>query len=160
MKLGGFMIKKDKKRPQTESSTISTLLGRDTQIEGTLTFQETIRIDGGVKGKLISSKGTVIVGENAAIDAEIRVGVAIIRGKITGKVEAGQRIEIYAPAQVNGDISAPTITIDSGVIFNGQCQMQPRGDSARRPVDKQPSGAAVKPPQEGGSGAEKDAKNL
>ena len=57
------MIKKEKKRPQTESSTISTLLGRDTEIEGTLTFNETIRVDGQIKGKLVSSTGTVIVGE-------------------------------------------------------------------------------------------------
>ena len=153
-------MKKDKKRPQTESSTISTLLGRDTQIEGTLTFQETIRIDGTVKGKLISSKGTVIVGEKAIIDADVRVGVAIIRGKITGKVEAGQRIEIYAPAQVNGDISAPTITIDSGVIFNGQCQMQPRSDRFQRPPGKAPAEAPVKPDAKGGPSTEKDAKNL
>jgi cytoskeletal protein CcmA (bactofilin family) len=154
------MIKKDKKRPQTESSTISTLLGRDTQIEGTLTFQDTIRIDGAVKGKLISSKGTVIVGEKAVIDADVRVGVAIIRGKITGKVEAGQRIEIYAPAQVNGDISAPTITIDSGVIFNGQCQMQPRSDRVQQPLGKKPAEAPVKPDAKGNPATEKDAKNL
>lgn len=154
------MMKKDKKRPQTESSTISTLLGRDTQIEGTLTFQETIRVDGAVKGKLISSKGTVIVGEKAIIDADIRVGVAIIRGKITGKVEAGQRIEIYAPAQVNGDISAPIITIDSGVIFNGQCQMQPRSGSIQRPLGKVPAETPVKPDAKDGPATEKDAKNL
>ncbi len=154
------MMKKDKKRPQTESSTISTLLGRDTQIEGTLTFQETIRIDGTVKGKLISSKGTVIVGEKATINADVRVGVAIIRGKVTGKVEAGQRIEIYAPAQVNGDISAPTITIDSGVIFNGQCQMQPRADIVQRPHSKTPAETPVKPGAQGGPAIEKDAKNL
>lgn len=154
------MKKKEKTRPQTESNTISTLLGRDTQIEGTLTFQETIRIDGAVKGKLISSKGTVIVGEKAIIDADVQVGVAVIRGKITGKVEAGQRIEIYAPAQVNGDISAPTITIDSGVIFNGQCQMQPRSDSVQRPSGKTPAEAPLKPGAQGGPATEKDVKNL
>lgn len=154
------MMKKEKKRPQAESSTISTLLGRDTQIEGTLMFQETIRIDGRVKGKLISSTGTVIVGEKASIDADVQVGVAIIRGKITGKVDAGQRIEIYAPAQVDGDISAPTITIDSGVIFNGQCKMQPRAEETRQPPVKPRMDTPAKPAGEGGSGTEKDTKNL
>jgi cytoskeletal protein CcmA (bactofilin family) len=118
------MIGKDKKRPAAEPGTISTLLGRDTEIEGALTFKETIRVDGRVKGKLISSQGTVIVGEAAIIEADVQVGVAIIRGKVHGRVEAGQRIEIYAPAQVTGDICAPTVTIDSGVVFNGNCQMQ------------------------------------
>ena len=119
------MRKKDKKKTTTDSSTISTLLGRDTSIEGNLTFDETIRVDGRIKGKLNSPKGTLIIGENASIEADIAVGVAIIRGKVTGRVEAQQRVEVYAPAQVIGDISAPTVTIDSGVIFNGNCQMKP-----------------------------------
>jgi cytoskeletal protein CcmA (bactofilin family) len=118
------MRSKDKKRPAVEPGTISTLLGRDVQIEGTLNFKETIRVDGHIKGKLMSSQGTVIIGENAVIEADVQVGVAIIRGKVHGRVEAGQRIEIFAPAQVIGDISAPTVTIDSGVVFNGNCQMQ------------------------------------
>ena len=118
------MIGKDKKKPSTDTGPISTLLGRDTDIEGTLTFKDTIRVDGRIKGKLISTQGTVIIGDNAVIEADVQVGVAIIRGKVRGHVEAGQRIEIYAPAQVDGDICAPTITIDSGVVFNGKCQMQ------------------------------------
>lgn len=119
------MLKKDKK-PAGDSTTISTLLGRDTVIEGTLTFKETIRVDGRISGKLVSSDGTVIVGENAVLDADIQVAVAVIRGKINGRVEASQRVEIYAPAHVNGDITAPTVAIDSGVIFNGNCKMQPQ----------------------------------
>ena len=154
------MMKKDKKRPQAESSTISTLLGRDTEIEGTLTFNETIRVDGQIKGKLVSSTGTVIVGEKARINADVQVGMAIIRGKITGRVEAGQRIEIYAPAQVNGDISAPTITIDSGVVFNGKCQMQSHADIAKQPIAKPQINPSDKVPLKGDPAPEKDTKNL
>ena len=137
------MIGKEKKRPAAEPGAISTLLGRDTEIEGALTFNETIRVDGRIKGKLISSKGTVIIGENAVIEADVQVGVAIIRGKVNGRVEAAQRIEIYAPAQVSGDISAPTITIDSGVVFNGNCQMHSvaktmETKSGVRPADAKP----------------------
>lgn len=118
------MLKKDKKHVSSESTTISTLLGRDTVIEGTLSFKETIRVDGRISGKLISADGTVIVGENAVLDADIKVAVAIIRGKVNGCVEASQRVEIYAPAHVNGDICAPAVAIDSGVVFNGNCKMQ------------------------------------
>lgn len=139
------MKKKDKKLSSTDSSTISTLLGRDTEIEGTFTFNDTIRVDGRIKGKLISAKGTVIVGENAIIDADVKVGVAIVRGKLNGRIEAQQRIEIYAPAQVIGDISAPTITIDAGVVFNGNCEMQ-NGPKAvaheSKPPEKAPEKAA------------------
>lgn len=117
------MLKKDKPRSAGESSTISTLLGSDTAIEGTLTFEETIRLDGRIRGKLSSAGGTVIVGEKAVIDADVLVAVAIVRGQINGRVEATQRIEIYPPAKINGDICAPIVAIDSGVVFNGTCKM-------------------------------------
>ncbi|MBI5063707.1 MAG: polymer-forming cytoskeletal protein [Desulfatitalea sp.] len=130
------MLGKDKKGSGSDSATISTLLGRDTVIEGTLTFKETIRVDGRISGKLISPEGTVIVGENAVLDADVQVGVAVIRGKINGRVEASTRIEIYAPAQVNGDINAPTISIDSGVFFNGNCKMQTPSSKPIKGFDK------------------------
>ena len=126
------MLKKGKRRSVTDSSTISTLLGRDTVIEGTLAFTETIRIDGRIKGKLTSTQGTLIVGEHASIDADIAVAVAIIHGTVNGHVVAKQRAEVHAPAKVKGDITAPTVTIDSGVTFNGNCKMQPTD----KPVDK------------------------
>ena len=76
------MLSKDKKRSAAEPGTISTLLGRDVQIEGMLSFKETIRVDGQIKGQLLSSQGTVIIGEKAVIEADVQVGVAIIRGKV------------------------------------------------------------------------------
>ena len=112
-------------------------------------------MDGSVKGKLISPEGTLIVGENARLDAEINVGVAIVRGKVTGRVEAGQRIEIYAPAQVAGDISAPSIAIDSGVVFNGHCTMQSHQPKVSKIVEK-----LSKDPVSEASDNQKVTKNL
>jgi cytoskeletal protein CcmA (bactofilin family) len=125
------MRKKDKMQAPADPGTISTLLGADTSIEGTFAFKETIRLDGRIKGSLISETGTVIVGEKAVVDADVKVGVAIIRGTVNGCVEASSRIEIYAPARVDGDISAPTVTIDTGVVFNGTCRME-SGEARRK----------------------------
>lgn len=133
------MLKREKKRASGDATTISTLLGRDTVIDGTLTFKETIRVDGRVSGKLVSEKGTLIVGENAVLDADIQVGVAIVRGRVNGRMEASQRIEIHAPAQVSGDISAPSVAIDSGVVFNGNCVMQ----SPSKPLSSTPADQKV-----------------
>lgn len=145
------MLKKNKGTVTSDSATISTLLGRDTIIEGTLTFKETIRVDGRISGKLVSNDGTVIVGENAVLDADIQVAVAVIRGKINGRVEASQRVEIYAPAHVNGDICAPTVAIDSGVIFNGNCKMQPQqpqSSKTLKPPKIEPKTGPETPPKE------------
>jgi cytoskeletal protein CcmA (bactofilin family) len=110
-----------KKKERTDH--ISTLLGVGTAIEGTLTFKDTIRLDGSVNGKIISEKGTVIIGERAVVDARIHVGSAIIKGTVNGHIQAAERIEVLPPAKIAGDIQAPAISIESGVVFNGNCSM-------------------------------------
>lgn len=102
---------------------ISTLLGVGTAIEGSLAFKDTIRVDGAVNGKISSEKGTLIIGERAVVEAEIRVGTAVIKGSVTGHVLASERIEIYPPAKIIGDIQAPVVAIETGVFFNGNCRM-------------------------------------
>lgn len=110
------------KPKKTES--ITTFLGADANIEGTIEFKGTIRLDGTVKGTINSKSGTVIIGEKARIDADIFVDVAIIMGQVNGIVNANNRIEVYPPGSVEGDIQAPVISIDAGVKFNGNCVMK------------------------------------
>lgn len=111
-----------------KEDSITTFLGADASIEGTIRFSGTIRLDGNVQGKIQSEGGTVIIGEKAVIDADIRVDNAIIMGKVTGVIDARNRIEVYPPAAVMGDIQAPTISIDAGVKFNGNCTMKGRNN--------------------------------
>ena len=102
---------------------ISTLLGVGTAIEGTLVFKDTIRLDGRVNGKILSEKGTLIIGERAVVEAQIRVGTAIIKGTVNGHIQAAERIDVYPPAKITGDIQAPVVSIETGVFFNGNCSM-------------------------------------
>lgn len=105
---------------------ITTILGPDTTVEGTIGFQGTIRLDGKVNGKIASTDGTLIIGEKAEIHADITVDVARIMGEVRGVVTAQSRIEIYEPAIVEGDLHAPVVAIDAGVTFNGNCEMTPK----------------------------------
>ncbi|MBW2604128.1 MAG: polymer-forming cytoskeletal protein [Deltaproteobacteria bacterium] len=104
--------------------TISMLLGPGTIIEGTVEFENTVRLEGNVIGKIYSTDGTLIVGETAVVNGEIMVNVAIIMGRVNGKVNAGKRIEVYPPGRIEGDIQSPAVLIKSGVIFNGTCSMK------------------------------------
>jgi len=126
-----------------KENSISTFLGWDASIEGTVEFHGMIRLDGNVKGKIFSNAGTVIVGEKAVIDAEINVDVAIVMGRVNGTIEARDRIEIYPPARVVGDIVAPVISIEAGVTFNGNCSMKPRIIQEKKGPDSPPKPAAV-----------------
>lgn len=111
-------------KKEKAADTISTFLGHGTSIDGTLEFQGTIRLDGHVKGQVISPNGTLIVGDKAVVEAQVKVDTAIIRGELNGSIEAKTRIEAYPPARIVGDILAPQISVESGVVFNGSCRMQ------------------------------------
>ena len=125
-----------KKRTDKErhSDSISTLLGEDARIEGLLDFEGTLRLDGKLEGTLTGRNGTLIVGEKAVLKAEITVKNAIIMGTVTGTVEALEKIELYPPAKIDGDIAAPKVTIEAGAILNGKCLMTspetPQGKTA------------------------------
>ena len=121
-------------RKSKKTDLISTYLGADGIIEGTIEFQNAIRLDGTVKGKIFSKAGTVIIGEKAVINARINVDIAVIMGKVNGTIDARKRIEVYPPACVVGDIQAPTILIESGVMFNGNCSMKAQEISSKKPV--------------------------
>ena len=117
---------KDKK---VKPGSISTFLGHESRIEGTIEFKGTIRLDGRVKGKISSRDGTVIVGEKAVIDADIEVDTALVMGQVNGTIDARRKIQVSPPGKVNGDIQAPMISIDPGAVFNGISSMKEGGNA-------------------------------
>ena len=114
--------------------SISTFLGADSRIEGTIEFKGTIRLDGRVKGKILSNGGTLIVGEKAVIHADVRVDSIIVMGEINGTIDAKKRVEVYKPGRVNGDIEAGIISIEPGGVFTGNCSMKTKAFPLKKPA--------------------------
>jgi cytoskeletal protein CcmA (bactofilin family) len=113
--IGNFVMKK--------RDEINAFLGKDTEFEGKLSFKGAVRIDGHFTGEIFT-EGTLIVGELAVIESNIHVSHIIISGEIRGNIIADNRIEIHAPGKVFGNIQAPTVVIEEGVIFEGNCRMR------------------------------------
>jgi cytoskeletal protein CcmA (bactofilin family) len=132
-------MKKDRK-----ADLISTFIGADASIDGNIEFKGTIRVDGRVKGRISSNGGTIIVGEKAVVNAEVFVGVAVIMGEVNGSIDAKERIEVFPPGRVGGDIQTPVISIEPGGILNGSCVMKAQPESSPKPsiFSKNPSVAA------------------
>ena len=108
---------------------INAFLGSETEFEGKLSFKGAVRIDGHFTGEIYTD-GTLIVGEAAVIKSDIHVSHIIVSGEIRGNIIADNRIEIHAPGKVFGNIQAPAIVIEEGVIFEGNCKMQQIGNEA------------------------------
>ena len=121
-------------KKEKNTDRISTFIGADASIDGTIEFKGTFRVDGRVKGNISSNGGTVVVGEKGVVHAEISVNVAVVMGEVNGSIDAKERIEVYPPGRLGGDIQSPIVSIEPGGIFNGNCVMKPNKASADKPT--------------------------
>jgi cytoskeletal protein CcmA (bactofilin family) len=65
----------------------------------------------------------LLVGEEAVIQAKITAGTIVCKGKITGDIVAKERVRLRAPAVVSGSVKTPILSMEDGVIFNGDLEM-------------------------------------
>ena len=106
-----------------KEGTLSGFVGGGTVVTGEANFKAMMRVDGHLSGRVSSSSGTLIVGANGKVDANIEVAVAVIHGTINGDIIATQRLELGRAAKVHGNIQTPSLIIEQGAIFEGTCKM-------------------------------------
>jgi cytoskeletal protein CcmA (bactofilin family) len=116
-----------------KEGTLSGFVGGGTVVTGEATFKAMMRVDGHLSGRITSSSGTLIVGANGKVDANIEVAVAMIHGTINGDIVATQRLELGRAAKVNGNVQTPSLVIEQGAIFEGSCRMLQMAQSAEAP---------------------------
>src|SRR5829696_2647100 len=122
-----------------KEGTLSGFVGGGTVVTGEANFKAMMRVDGHLSGRVSSSSGTLIVGANGKVDANIEVAVAVIHGTINGDIIATQRLELGRAAKVNGNIQTPSLIIEQGAMFEGTCkmvQMTAAADKARKTEDQ------------------------
>jgi cytoskeletal protein CcmA (bactofilin family) len=92
------------------------------RLEGKLELRGTFRINGQVKGTIISEEG-LILGEGAKVEGQIEGDYVLIAGKYDGVIFAKSRVEIHSKGIVTGEIHTPCLVIEPGGVFDGQCHM-------------------------------------
>jgi len=122
-----------------KEGTLSGFVGGGTVVTGEANFKAMMRVDGHLSGRVSSTSGTLIVGANGKVDANIEVAVAVIHGTINGDIIATQRLELGRAAKVNGNIQTPSLIIEQGAVFEGTCkmvQMTAAADKAKKREDQ------------------------
>lgn len=125
-----------------KEGTLSGFVGNGTSVTGEATFKAMLRVDGHLSGRVSSGSGTLIVGANGKVDANIEVAVAVIHGTINGDIIATQRLELGRAAKVNGNIQTPSLVIEQGGIFEGSCKMLQMSAAADKSKKDQPLDAS------------------
>ena len=102
---------------------MSGFIDKDTEFNGELRFSDSLRIDGTLRGKVMSGQN-LIVGETGDVDADIVVRHISINGRVKGNVTAKERAEIFANGRFTGKLVTPKLVIEEGAFFQGTCQME------------------------------------
>ncbi len=108
---------------------INAFLGTGTTHQGKLHFQGSVRIDGTFKGE-VESKGTLVIGKEAKVEAEVRVGQMIVSGHIQGEITASEKVVLHRTANLVGHLKTPVLVIEEGAVLEGQITMGAKGGEA------------------------------
>ena len=116
------MFWRRKRRSSSQRGNLTAFIDEGSEIEGKYTFSGTVMVNGKFRGE-IATTDTLIIGERGVVNAKVRAGTVVISGELVGNVEATERVELKGSARIFGDLEAPVIVVDEGVLFEGHCRM-------------------------------------
>ncbi|MEF2967584.1 polymer-forming cytoskeletal protein [Paenibacillus sp. M1] len=112
------------KTVKLDPNTTDTLVGEGSTFEGKITSGAGVRIEGQVVGD-IECEGDVTVGEKGHVESNTIIARnVIIAGVVNGNVRARQKISITSKGKLYGNITAVSLSIEEGSIFEGTSRME------------------------------------
>jgi len=100
----------------------STVIGAGITIEGEITTDEDVVVQGTVRGKL-NAKDGVVVEQGGVVEADVTGGPLTVAGAVTGNITSTDRVDLQPGARVVGNVKATRITIADGAQFKGNVDM-------------------------------------
>jgi cytoskeletal protein CcmA (bactofilin family) len=127
-------------RKRREEEEVRAFLGKGAEFTGKLMFNGSVRIDGDFKGDIFGN-GTLVIGEGAELEADIRVDNLLISGEIRGTINVKKSLKIYSTGKLMGDVNTATFSIEDGAFFEGTCHMtQNEAEVHTLPLDRNVGG--------------------
>lgn len=117
------MLGKKDEQDIGKSGNLNTIVGKGSSFEGTLKVEQSLRVDGRVKGH-ISTTDSLVIGKEGEIEGEINTKNAVIGGRVRAKVNASGKVVLESKAIFIGEMKTARLVIDDGAVFEGRCSMQ------------------------------------
>ena len=128
------------KKSKSAGAKVDTIIGQQTRIEGDVHFSGGLHVDGRIKGGVIAEAGSgsvLTISEHGSIEGDVLVPTVILNGSVTGDVRSGERIELAAKANVDGDVYYNLIEMAMGATVNGSLVHNAETDSSVLSFDRE-----------------------
>ncbi len=119
----GAISESDSMARDIKEGRLSGFVGHGTTLTGETQFHAMLRVDGHLIGTVSSESGTLIIGTNGQVDANIAVAAAMINGMVNGDIYASEKLQLGRTARVMGNIHSPRLIVEEGAILEGSCSM-------------------------------------
>ena len=113
---------------------IRSLIGPGSRIDGNLSFEDGLRIDGAVVGHIRANPdkpSLLVISESATVQGEIHADHVVVNGRVVGPVHARVLLELQPKARIEGDVHYTALEMHQGALISGQ--MQP-ASGAEKPL--------------------------
>jgi len=125
------------------SSRAAACISQGIKIKGEVTGKEDLFIDGVLEGKLEMSGGSVTVGPNGKVKADIHAREIIVRGDVQGKLIGRDRVQLWNTGHVVGEVQTDRLAIEDGAVLRGKVEAgKPLGKGLESTSGAGASGAA------------------
>jgi cytoskeletal protein CcmA (bactofilin family) len=104
------------------SSKASACISQGIKIKGEVTGSEDLFVDGQVDGKLNLTNGSLTIGPNGNVKADVTAREVIVRGKIEGKVSGRDKVQLWSTGQVTGEVQTDRLAIEDGAMLRGKVE--------------------------------------
>jgi cytoskeletal protein CcmA (bactofilin family) len=136
----------------TAGSAKAAVIGPKIHINGDISGDENLVIEGKVDGKINLNAHQLDIGQGGRVNADITAKVIKIAGEVRGDLSGSEKVVISRTGNVHGNIVAPRMTLEDGAIFKGSIDMDPgepakvkTASPAKQTIDNSADKAAEKP---------------
>jgi cytoskeletal protein CcmA (bactofilin family) len=107
---------------QPPSGRAPATISQGIRIKGEITGSEDLVIDGPIEGKLQLTNGSLTVGPNGAVKADINAREVIVRGRVEGKISGRDRVQLSSTGNVTGEVQTQRLAIEDGAVLRGKVE--------------------------------------
>ena len=99
-------------------STSRAVIGASLELQGDLSGNEDLLVEGRIQGRIQLSQHAVTIGAKGRVSAQVHARMVSIEGEVDGNLVAEELIVLKKSARVRGDLVAPRVVIEDGVRIN------------------------------------------
>jgi cytoskeletal protein CcmA (bactofilin family) len=104
------------------SSRAAACISQGIRIKGEITGSEDLFVDGPMEGKLNLANGSLTVGPNGSIKADVSAREVIVRGRVEGKIAGRERVQLWSTGHVTGEVQTQRLAIEDGAVLRGKVE--------------------------------------